>query len=356
MNTDIFVGNDVLSKEKIDLLFFDKFDHLILLQEEFVAQNHSSLLKDLYSIIPPKQRFTILGGETEKNTTTLFQLLELLHTCNTTRHSLLIIIGGGAILDMGGFAGAIFKRGINTLYIPTTLMSMIDASIGGKTAIDHKGIKNLLGAFHSPLTILSCPLFLSTLPEKEILSGFWEIVKHSFLSSKEDWTKVRSIDPLEKELNWERIIKQNIDIKLSFVLEDPLDVGIRRYLNLGHTIGHAFEAYSFQLNSPHKRKLSHGEAVAFGLICELFISHIRLGFDLNELCNLVRLVRQYHSPYPLLCKEYPKIIELMKSDKKNKGTQITIIGLSNFGNPSILEVNHEEIKDSFDFFRETFGQ
>ncbi len=355
MQTKILVGNHILNTETLTGLQSEGFDRLILLQEEIIAHLHEELLSPLYTIIPESYRLTIKGGESEKGTDTLFRIIDWLQECKATRHTLLIIVGGGAILDMGGFAGSIFKRGLKTLYIPTTLMAMVDASIGGKTAIDYKGIKNLIGAFSLPHSIYSIPNFLTTLAEEEILSGYWEMVKHSLLQSKDEWNAIRSIAPLDKSTDWEDFVRQNINIKQHFVLQDPEDNGVRQYLNLGHTIGHAFEAYSLQQNR-NKRKLKHGEAVAFGLICELFISHLRLGFDLGELCNLVHLVRSYHSPYPLVCKEYPKIIQFMKSDKKNCGNAISIIGLGDFGEAEKIEVTEEEIQDAFDFFRETFGQ
>lgn len=356
MNSHIAIGEGALNKEALMTLKSEGFDRMLLLEDADMALVAGSLLVPIYEEITPENRLRISAGEEHKNFASLMQILDWLIERKATRHSLLLVAGGGALLDMGGFAAAIYKRGVHTTYIPTTLMAMVDASVGGKTAIDYKGIKNLIGAFALPHTIIIDPLFLQTLDMYEIVAGYWELVKHALLSGKDVWKATISFDPTERGKIWSPIIRESVKIKEQYVCADLRDKGIRQYLNLGHTIGHAVEAFSHKVACKGSKPLRHGEAVLIGLICELYISHIRYSFPMNYIRSLIALAKEIQSPYLFSCKQYGAIIEYMYADKKNRGQSIAVIGLKDLGEPVKIEASEEEIKESFDFYREIFGQ
>lgn len=356
MNSQIAVREGALNQEALMTLQSEGFDRMLLLEDADMALASEPLLTPLYQIISSEDRLCIKAGEEHKAFASLTQILDWLLERRATRYTILLIAGGGALLDMGGFAAAIYKRGIPTVYIPTTLLAMVDASIGGKTAIDYKGVKNLIGAFSLPHRVIVDPLFLRTLDSRELIAGYWELVKHALLSGKEAWYAILSFDPINRTAPWSDIIQTSIETKQVYVSTDLYDLGVRQYLNLGHTIGHALEAYSHKVATPNRPPLRHGEAVLIGLICELYIAHARTSFPIEPVRQLISLAKELQSPYLFSCKEYGTLIEYMYADKKNKGDKVTIIALEELGKPLRIEISEEEIKESFDFYREIFGQ
>ncbi|HHT23532.1 MAG TPA: 3-dehydroquinate synthase [Bacteroidales bacterium] len=289
----------------------------------------------------------IPAGDDKKNIDTLVQIWKYLTANGATRKSLMINLGGGMITDIGGFAAATFKRGIEYINISTTLLGAVDAATGGKTGINFLGLKNEIGAFAPAKKVFISTDFFRTLDDKNIRSGFAEMLKHALISSEKDWKDILSFD-LE-EMDFEKLhelLVRNIEIKTDIVTKDPKEQGIRKALNFGHTFGHAIETWSYQSENP----VLHGYAVAWGMICELYLSHIKLGFPKEELLKLKYFVREHYGTYDCGCKDYEVLLELMKHDKKNEGREINFTLLSNVGEVIINQTaTKDEIIESLDF-------
>ena len=265
----------------------------------------------------------IKSGEEYKNISTCSFIWEQLTINNFDRNSLLINLGGGVIGDMGGFCAATYKRGLEFIHIPTTLLAMVDASVGGKLGIDFKGFKNQIGLFNNPKAVLISSEFLETLAESELKSGFAEVVKHALISDNSLWLKLKNT-PFT-DLDWEDIIDTSIQIKNKIVLADPFEKGERKKLNFGHTFGHAIESYYLEKGTP----ISHGEAVFMGMILETKISDLSES-DKNEIKNYV--LSNFALPYT------PKKSSLHKfliNDKKNQNGKINFTLLNGIGNCSL---------------------
>jgi len=264
----------------------------------------------------------IKSGEEFKNISTCNFIWEQLTINNFDRNSLLINLGGGVIGDMGGFCAATYKRGLEFIHIPTTLLAMVDASVGGKLGIDFKGFKNQIGLFNNPKAVLISPEFLETLAESELKSGFAEVVKHALISDNSLWVKLKNT-PFT-DLDWEDIIDTSVKIKNKIVLVDPFEKGERKKLNFGHTFGHAIESYYLEKGTP----ISHGEAVFMGMILETEISDLS-ETEKNEIKNYI--LSNFALPYT------PKKSYLHKfliNDKKNQEGKINFTLLSGIGNCS----------------------
>ena len=333
-------------------------DRGFFLVDEQVAACHPLLCSELKERLPEAVLHTFAGGEEAKDTSHLAELWTWLHEVGATRASLLVVLGGGALLDLAGLAASTYMRGIRTIYVPTTLLAMVDASIGGKTAIDFLGVKNLIGSFHQPLETFVDVAFLDTLPLTELLSGYGEVIKHALLQGEDSWRALlRRGDPqaLGAE-DWRQLISESVAYKASIVATDPQEVsGLRRILNLGHTVGHALEAYSHA--SRGMRSLTHGEAVVFGLLIEGYITSLLVPeADRSYLRQLLSLARELYDPCYYTCSAYPELLRLMHGDKKNVGGKIKLVGLLRPGEVRILdEVGEDKLKEGLDFLRETFG-
>ncbi len=239
---------------------------------------------------------------------------------------------GGVIGDLGGFAAGCYKRGIKFINIPTTLLAMVDASVGAKTGIDFNGFKNQIGLFNEAEAIFINTTFLKTLPERELLSGFAEVLKHYLIAGPIAFNRLSSELPPLSALNWNEEVEQNVNIKSLIVEKDPLEQSNRKALNFGHTIGHAVESYF--LNSPVE-KLLHGEAVAIGLICESYLSH-KLGFLTSEdLSTVTRVVLHYYKLPAIPENSFANLLELIKQDKKSSLGKNRFTLLQGIGNYSI---------------------
>ena len=331
-------------------------DRLFVVCDEVVSELHTSLVTRLREALGSPTFLTLPATECEKTTSRLAELWSWLADEGATRHSVLILIGGGALLDLGGLAAATYMRGIRTVNVPTTLLAMVDASVGGKTGIDYHGIKNLVGAFHAPLEVFVDTSFLSTLPIEELLSGYGEVIKHATLMGKEAWQEILHIgDPAGlTDDEWEALIGKSVAYKSSIVEADPTEQGLRRILNVGHTVGHALEAYSH--TNTFRRALPHGEAVVFGLLIESYITSLIKGIDRTYIRQLMHLARELYAPFFYTCKDYPELLRLMRHDKKNTSGKIVLMGILEPGKVEAIELEGEEkIKEGLDFLRETFG-
>ncbi|MDR1259036.1 MAG: 3-dehydroquinate synthase [Tannerellaceae bacterium] len=330
-----------------------KHDRLFVLADTNTREKCYPLLQDIPRL-QSGRLITIPPGDSHKNPEQLSAIWQILSDEGASRNSLLINIGGGMITDLGGFAGATFKRGIHTLNIPTTLMASVDAAVGGKTGVNFNGLKNEIGAFHAPACVFIDCRFLRTLDRDNILSGYAEMIKHALISSGEVYANVLSLD-LDKPMDsgiLNAMVAQSVAIKERIVEEDPHEKGIRKALNLGHTIGHAIESLSFKGATP----LLHGHAVAIGIVCELYLSYKQCGFPSDRLTQVVHYIKEYYPPFFFHCKAYDYLYERMTHDKKNEGGVISFTLLSGIGEIRINQsVSKERIFDSLDFYRESFG-
>ena len=306
----IWIGENSLSK--LDISTYSKV--AILVDENTKRDCLYKLPKIENAII-----IEIKSGEEYKNISTCNFIWEQLTINNFDRNSLLINLGGGVIGDMGGFCAATYKRGLEFIHIPTTLLAMVDASVGGKLGIDFKGFKNQIGLFNNPKAVLISPEFLETLAESELKSGFAEVVKHALISDNSLWVKLNNTP--YTDLDWKDIIDTSVRIKNKIVLADPFEKGERKKLNFGHTFGHAIESYYLEKGTP----ISHGEAVFMGMILETEISDLS-ETDKNEIKNYI--LSNFSLPYT------PKKLNLHKfliNDKKNQDGKINFTLLSGIG-------------------------
>lgn len=303
----------------------------------------SEMLKSLPVITTP-------AGDVNKNIEALTDIWTAIQHTGANRHSMLINLGGGMVTDMGGFAAATFKRGIKFVNVPTTLLSAVDAAVGGKTGINFNGLKNEIGAFAPAQAVIISTAFLSTLPDKEILSGYAEMLKHGLIDSPEHYAQLIDFNPLDgSPVQLLSLLERSVKVKERIVTEDPFEHGIRRALNLGHTAGHAFESLAMRRNRP----VPHGYAVAWGCIVELILSHMTLGFPSATLHGFTDYVKYYYGVLPVTCDDYPELLELMHHDKKNTGSDINFTLLKDIGEICIdCTCDEATIGSAIDIFRD----
>ena len=358
-----------------------------------------------YDAVP----ITIAHGDQHKTLAALGNVWTALQQGGATRHSLLINLGGGMITDLGGFAAATFKRGINFINIPTTLLAMVDAAVGGKTGINFGGLKNEIGAFADARFVIINTCFLDTLDAENLCSGYAEMLKHALISDERMWAEHVNFDLSQPDLaELQRMVAESIAVKERIVAEDPHEHGIRKALNFGHTIGHALEEFALQQaggavvsarllplarartapnnqltsggavvstapnskltsggavvsTAPNNqltsgnRPLLHGYAVAFGLIGELYMSARKAGFPTERLHQTARFIRENYAQTELTCDDYPTLLNLMRHDKKNTSGVINFTLLHNIGDIRINQTaTDEEIREALDFIREGY--
>ena len=267
-----------------------------------------------------------------------------------TRHSCLINLGGGMVTDLGGFAASTFKRGIDFINIPTTLLAMVDASVGGKTGINFNGLKNEVGVFNDSRYVILNTQFLATLDHENLCSGYGEMLKHALISTRDMWAQHLNFDLDHPDLYaLQDMVAQSVKVKEHIVTVDPLEKGIRKALNLGHTIGHALESWAMQKGQP----VLHGYAVAYGLVCELYLSAAKVGFPTDVLRQTVQYINAHYPKLPITCDDYETLFALMKHDKKNTADHINFTLLGNIGDIRINQTaTKEEIFEALDFLRE----
>ena len=295
------------------------------------------------------QIIVIGATDSHKTLESLSHVWEALGEGGATRHSLLINIGGGMVTDLGGFAASTFKRGINYINIPTTLLSMVDASVGGKTGINFRGLKNEIGVFSNASTVILDTTFLKTLDAENICSGYAEMLKHGLISNEKMWAELINFDLARPDLQQlQTMVADSVAVKQRIVTEDPLEQGIRKALNLGHTVGHAFESFALK-HSP----ILHGYAVAYGLISELYLSTVKTGFPSDKMHQTVSFIKEHYGKMAITCDDYPTLLELMTHDKKNGAGTINFTLLGGIGDIRINQTaTKEDIYEALDFYRE----
>ena len=296
---------------------------------------------------------TIGASDIHKNLNTLASVWEELGKRGATRHSLMINLGGGMVTDLGGFAASTFKRGIKYINIPTTLLAMVDASVGGKTGINFNGLKNEIGVFSPAEYVLIETEFLKTLDTQNLLSGYAEMLKHGLISTTRHWAELLNFDMNHIDYKMlQTLVAESVQIKENIVEQDPFEKGIRKALNLGHTVGHAFESLALETNRP----VFHGYAVAWGIVCELYFSHLKVGFPKDKLRQTIRFIKEHYGILAFDCKQYDRLYEFMTHDKKNSAGIINFTLMGEIGDIRINQsATKEEILDMLDFYRETMG-
>ena len=329
-----------------------KYDKLFVLTDETTHLLCLPLFKDM-EVLKDAQEIVIGAGDMHKTLDTLSEVWQALSTNGASRHSLMINLGGGMVTDLGGFAAATFKRGIPYINIPTTLLSMVDAAVGGKTGINFNGLKNEIGAFAPAVSVLLETEFLRTLDDKNFFSGYAEMIKHGLISNQEILKELLMFDTEQTDYTkLKDMVGKSVAVKEHIVEIDPKEQGIRKSLNLGHTFGHAFESLALHRNEP----VLHGYAVAWGLVCELYLSHIKQNFPKDEMRRVIQFVKENYGSYYFTCKEYDQLYELMKHDKKNTSGIINFTLLSEVGNLSLDQTaSLSLIYETFDFYRECMG-
>lgn len=295
--------------------------------------------------LPDHTVIKINSGEINKNLETCTHIWQLLTDEHFDRKSVLINLGGGVIGDMGGFCASTYKRGIDFINVPTTLLSQVDASVGGKLGIDFNGFKNHIGLFKEPGHIIIDLHFLETLPERELRSGFAEVIKHHLIADREGWKELSASD--FHTLNWKTLVPHSVRIKQQIVAEDPIEGGLRKALNFGHTIGHAVESYL--LNDD--RGILHGEAIAVGMICEAHICYKKDLLQEQELEAISKFIMAVFPKILLTDQDREKIGTYLMQDKKNMGNVILAALLDGIGKAIWDQpIHQDEFFDALNYY------
>ncbi len=323
-----------------------RHDRMFVLCDDTTRRLCLPLLSEM-DCVKTAQLITIPATDTHKTLESVVHVWTELQRMGATRHSLLINLGGGMVTDLGGFAASTFKRGIQFINIPTTLLSMVDASVGGKTGFNFGGLKNEIGVFRNASHVILDTLFLRTMDHENLLSGYAEMLKHGLISTEPMWAELLKSDP-EELAHLSLLLEKSVAVKQRIVLEDPTEQGIRKALNLGHTAGHAFESLALE-----RQPVLHGYAVAWGLVVELFLACVKTGFPHDKMRQTVSFIHQHYGRMPITCDDYPRLLQLMHHDKKNTGTDINFTLLGDIGDIRINQTaTEDEIKEALDFYRE----
>lgn len=348
MNQKVIVSGN-LERDLVNAIAECEHDKIFILTDQ---TTHDMCLPKLQNFLCLKgaQSIVIKAGDTNKTLDSLAEVWTALSQGGATRHSLMINLGGGMVTDLGGFAASTFKRGIDFINIPTTLLAMVDASVGGKTGINFGGLKNEIGVFSDSKFVIINTQFLDTLDHDNICSGYAEMLKHGLISDNKHWAELVGFNLAQPNLaQLQRMVAESIKVKERIVTEDPHEHGIRKALNLGHTVGHALESFAMK----HGRPVLHGYAVAYGMVCELYLSARKTGFPTDKMHQTVRFILDHYDRLPYTCDDYPELLELMRHDKKNTSGIINFTLLGGIGDIRINQTaTKEEIEEALDFLRE----
>ena len=321
-------------------------DRIFILTDETTHRLSLPLVKD-FDCLKDAEIITIGASDVNKTLESTARVWEKLQKGGATRHSLLINLGGGMVTDLGGFAASTFKRGINFINIPTTLLSMVDASVGGKTGFNFGGLKNEIGVFNDSKYVILSTAFLKSLDINRKTNAMG--------------AELINFDLAHPDLGTlQRMVAESVAIKEEIVEEDPQEHGIRKALNLGHTIGHAFESWAMREAAKAdsgkarlEKPILHGYAVAYGIVAELYLAAKKTGFPTDRMHQTVRFIKENYGTLPITCDDYPTLLELMTHDKKNVAGEINFTLLGGIGDIRINQTaTKEEIMEALDFFRE----
>ena len=333
--------NDIIEKNKYSIIF--------ILSDTNTNEYCLSRFLPLLATNKTIEIIEIESGETEKNITTCVEIWSILTELGGDRKSLLINVGGGVITDIGGFVASTFKRGIDFIHIPTTLLAMVDASVGGKNGVDLGSLKNQIGVINVPKLVLIDTDYLSTLPQNEMRSGLAEMLKHGLIADADYWTIFKVLNGIDFA-DFDSLIYRSIEIKNEIVMQDPTENGIRMALNFGHTLGHAIESYF--LENENKKTLLHGEAIAAGMILESYISWQKKLLSAAEYIEIKNTINAVFETIVFEENDLKPILELLIHDKKNEYGKIQFALLDGIGSIKInQEVENELIIKSFDDYK-----
>lgn len=308
---------------------------------------YTHCLPQILPYLPDHEFIQIESGEENKTLETCSNIWKQMTKMQLDRKSLVVNLGGGVIGDMGGFCAATYKRGVDFINIPTTLLSQVDASVGGKLGIDFEGFKNHIGVFCNPKQVFLDPIFLSTLPKRELRSGFAEIIKHALIASSKQWELLVKT-PFE-HLDLKQIIGNSVAIKAEIVNEDPTEKGKRKLLNFGHSVGHAVESYFL----PTENKILHGEAVAIGMICEAKIAADKQLISVETSQEIAAFILQTFGKVIIQPSEFDGITNLIYQDKKNEGSKILMALIDTIGSAIWdVDVTIDEVKSSLQYYHQ----
>jgi 3-dehydroquinate synthase len=340
----IYFDNSI--NQLVNFIKDGKYSRFIILTDENTGKYCLPVIREKIDDLDNFDIIEINAGEESKDIDFCIGIWKMMIDFDADRKSLMINLGGGVISDLGGFAASTFKRGIDFVHVPTTLLSQVDASVGGKTGIDIDSIKNIIGTFTQPKAVFIEYGFLKSLPARQILSGLAEMFKHGLICDADYWNQLKNSDLSRPSIE---LIYHSVEIKNKVVIEDPMETGIRKSLNFGHTIGHAVETYS--LLHDEGKHLSHGEAIAIGMICESYLSNKKTGLSTEELAEITTVLSNLYPKYELKVAYNTELFALMQKDKKNQKGNINCTLLSKIGQFSIDNVCTEaELCESLSYY------
>jgi len=325
----IYIGD--LKQPILDYFNANSVSKTFVIVDENTKEHCLPLLD--FEEMPDYDLIQIESGELHKNIKTCSDIWDRLISKDADRKALVINLGGGVIGDMGGFCAATYKRGIRFIQIPTTLLSQVDASVGGKLGIDFNEVKNSIGMFQNPQAVVINPIFLETLSYRELRSGFAEVIKHALIQDERQWDKLKVISDL-KQIDWKDWITQSVLIKKNIVEEDPFEYGVRKKLNFGHTIGHAIESYYLDT----EEQLLHGEAIAWGMAAESYLSIEKSQLQKDKFEEIFKYLNAVYDIRPIPESAFSELQKVMRNDKKNSFGKINFTTLKS---PGISLVNQE---------------
>lgn len=330
-----------------DLISAKKYSSLFILVDENTNEYCLPKLITNLAVEIPIEIIEIEAGESLKNITTCVEIWSILSDLGADRKSAIINLGGGVITDLGGFIACTFKRGIDFINIPTTLLGMVDASIGGKNGVDLGNLKNQIGVINVPQLLVIDSSFLETLPQKEMRSGLAEMLKHGLIFDKKYWDEFLDLSQLDFA-DFDILIHRSIEIKNEIVTQDPTENGIRKALNFGHTLGHAIESHFLESEKP----LLHGEAIAIGMILESYISMKKELLSNDEFYQIKSTLKNIYEEHIFTEEDVDAIQKLLIHDKKNEYGKVQFSLLNGIGKISLNQtVESELIVNSFDDYK-----
>ncbi len=349
LSTNYYVHFEQSAYDQLSQYLKDNFHSKIFLLVDTNTNKHClPLFLNKANLTGKVALIKVAAGEEHKNIDTCSMLWNELSDLGADRKSLIINLGGGVITDMGGFVASTFKRGIKFINIPTTLLSMVDASVGGKTGVDLGVLKNQIGLFSNPEMVLIDMDFLATVSEREMRSGLAEIIKYGFTFDKELWKIIKVFQGLEMDVI-KKLVHRSVEIKNDVVLQDLLENSLRKSLNFGHTMGHAIESYF--LESSDKKSLTHGEAIAVGMVIELYYSSVKFDFPMELTAELKLFVNRFYGKVNIETTDMDAIIDLMKYDKKNVSGKVNFVLLDALEHCQLdVQLTGEMIKEGLDFY------
>jgi 3-dehydroquinate synthase len=321
------------------------YSRIFILTDEHTTEYCLPIVKEQLEHLDNFDLIEVNAGEESKTIDFCIGIWKTLIDFGADRKALMINLGGGVITDMGGFVASTYKRGIDFVQVPTTLLSQVDASVGGKTGVDVDGIKNIIGTFTQPKAVFMYGGFLKTLPPRQILSGLAEMLKHGLIVDAAYWDQLKVSD---LSLPSDELVHRSVAIKNEVVITDPHEKGIRKALNFGHTVGHAVETYSLMNEAD---PLSHGLDIAIGMICEAWLSNKKIGLPDIQLLEITEVLIHLYPRYKVLESTFPTLLEHMLKDKKNQNGKINCTLLKHIGEYSIDNICTEsELCDSLKYY------